>query len=805
MTTVDSTSRRPAAEPAWWFVLAVLGLAWLWLTRPWLFGGLTVPWDAEAHFRAQLGFLAHSIHEGRGITWNPWIFAGWPQISDPQSLIFVPVFFVLALLDPDPSAQAMDAAVFVQLGVGGLFLALWFRDRGWHPAAGVVAALSFAFGGSAAWRLQHTGQVMSFAMLPVVLFCVERMVARRSIWWGLWTGVAAGFLALGRDQIALLSLYYLTGHVLWEIFTHEKPVRHLGRTILPGLAVILGGLLVVAVPVTMTLLLAEHSNRPEIDFVGAGKGSLPPEALISTVIADLFGQGDQKVDYWGPPSPAFGYTDVYLAQNMGAVYAGAIPILTILVAGLGRGRLFAKEIGWQAIAAVFFVLYTIGWYTPAFRLFYDLMPGVDLYRRPADATFMIGFSIAVLGGWLTHRLLTEPRRPPSSVAVKLVQAAILIAVFAMLPIAFGLHADRLALVWKPLATSLVFAVLAALVLVAARAWVRDGSARGGALAAALLGLFTTVDLAWNNAPNESTAYPSATFDALNTGTRDPVVGFLKKKVAENDHGDRRDRVEMVGIGFHWPNLGMLHGLEHTLGYNPLRIAEYARATGAIDHVAIPEQKTFSALNPSYDSLLVDMLGLRWIAISVPIEQVDKTLRPGRLTEVAHFPAIPGIYPAPGRPETWIWENPRALPRVVLVDRPRTVDFGQILAEGRWPDGFDPRREVLLSHDGEGAVEGPMPAADAAATPPGRAEIVKYLNSEVAIDATMERAGFLVLFDAWHRWWQVEIDGRPAEILHADLLFRAVRVPEGRHRVRFTFHPFEGAWKDVPGLLRGFGD
>lgn len=800
MTDADARARRPG-EPALAVVLTVLALAWLWLTRPWLFGGLTVPWDAEAHFRAQLGFLAHSLHEGRGITWNPWIFTGWPQISDPQSLIFVPVFFVLALIDPDPSAQAMDAAVFVQLALGGLALALWFRDRGWHAGGGVVAALAFAFGGSAAWRLQHTGQVMSFALLPVVLFCVQRMVDRRSIWWGLWTGIAAGLLALGRDQIALLSLYYLTGHVLWEIFTHERPVRHLGATILPGLAVIVGGLLVVAVPVAMTLLLAEHSNRPEIDFIGAGKGSLPPEALISTVIADLFGQGDQKVDYWGPPSPAFGYTDVYLAQNMGAVYAGAIPILTILVAGIGRGRLFAKEIGWQTIAAVFFVLYTIGWYTPAFRVFYDLMPGVDLYRRPADATFMIGFSIAVLGGWLTHRLLTEPRRGPSPLGVEAVQVAILITVFAVLPIVFGLHADRLALVWKPLATSLAFSGLAGLVLVAARAFVRDGSSRGGAIAVGLLALFTTIDLAWNNAPNESTAYPSATFDALDTNTKDPVVAFLKKKVEENDHGARRDRVELVGIGFHWPNLGMLHELEHTLGYNPLRIAEYAQATGAIDHIAIPEQKTFSALNPSYDSLLDDMLGLRWIATSLPIEKIDRALKPGRLIEVAHFDAIPGIYPAPGRPETWIYENPRALPRVLLVDRARLVAFGEILAEGRWPDGFDPRREVLLAPDGDGAVEGRLDAAAAPSeTPPGRAEIVSYLNSEVVIDATMERAGWLVLNDAWHRWWQVEIDGKPADLKRANLLFRAVRVPEGRHRLRFTFHPFEGAWKDFPGLI-----
>ncbi|MCE1236620.1 MAG: YfhO family protein [Hyphomicrobiales bacterium] len=798
MNATERSARIGA--PDLWFVLVVLALAWVWLTRPWLFGGLTVPWDAEAHFRAQLGFLAHSIHEGRGIAWNPWIFAGWSQISDPQSLIFVPVFLILALVDPDPSAQAMDAAVFVQLAVGGLFLALWFRDRGWHAGGAVVAALAFAFGGSAAWRLQHTGQVATFAMLPVVLFCLDRMVARRSIWWGLWTGVAAGLLVMGRDQIALLSIYYLFGHALWEIFTRPRPLGHFAATILPGLAVIVGGLLVVAVPVAMTMLLVEHSNRPAIDFIGAGKGSLPPEALISAVIADLFGQGDQKVDYWGPPSPAFGYTDVYLAQNMGAVYAGAIPILTILLAGIGRGRLFAKEIGWQAIAAAFFVLYTVGWYTPAFHVFYDVMPGVKLYRRPADGAFLIGFAIAVLGGWLTHRLLTEPRPGPSSLPVKAIQATILAIVFAVLPIAFGLHADRLALVWKPLLTALAFAAAGGVVIVAARAFVRDGSPRGGAIAVALLGLFTAFDLSWNNAPNESTAYPTATFDALNTQTKDPVVAFLKAKVAENDHGVRRDRVELVGIGFHWPNIGMLHGLEHTLGYNPLRTAIYEAATGAIDHIAIPEQKTFTSLNPSYDALLDDMLGLRWIATSLPIEKIDHALKPGRLTEVAHFPAIPGIYPAPGRPETWIYENPRALPRVLLVDRARLIDQRMVLAEGRWPDGFDPTREVLVHLSGEGTWEGPTPAAEPTATPPGKAEIVRYLNTEVAIDVDMERPGFLVLNDAWHRWWKVEIDGAPTDLYRANLLFRTLRVPAGRHRVRFTFRPFEGVWRDFPILL-----
>lgn len=774
--------------------LAVVGIAWVVLTRPWLFGGLTVPWDAEAHFRAQLAFLAHAIHGHEGITWNPYVFSGWAQIADPQSLIFVPAFVLLALFVPDPGAVAMDATVFAQLGLGAIALLLWFRDRGWHAAGGTVAALAFAFGGSAAWRLQHTGQVMSFALLPIVMLFMQRMIDRRSIGWGLATGIAAGFLALGRDQIALLGLYFLFGMALVEILAPADRLSRLGRTLLPGLATVVGGLVVVTVPVVMTLILAEHSNRPAIDFIGAGKGSLHPASLITAVIADLFGQGDQSVDYWGPPSAAFHVTDIFLAQNMGAIYAGAIPAMAILVYGLGRGLLLERGIRYHAAAAIVFVLYALGWYTPAFRFFYDHLPGVALYRRPADATFLIGFSLAVLGGWLTHRRITGGLAP-AGLATRMVQGVLLVAVFVALPIAFGLHADRLALIWKPLITATVFSALALAVLAfAAELGGPRATARGSFVAIALVGAFTTADLAWNNAPNESTAYPTATFDALDRHTRDPVVPFLEKVTADNARSDRRDRVELVGIGFHWPNLGMVHGLENTLGYNPLRFAFYAKATGAIDHVAVPEQKVFSALEPSYDSLLVDMLGLRWIATGAPVNTIDKTLAPGRLIEVARFPAIPGIYPAPGRPQTWIYENPRALPRVLFVDAARPADFDAIIDSGRWPEGFDPRRQVLLPPEAlpAGAVTPPSEASG----PAGRATIAAYHNVTVDIDVDAARPGWLVLNDIWHKWWQVEVDGRLAEIVRADVLFRAVRLDAGPHRVHFAFHPFKGAWEDV---------
>ena len=62
------------------------------LALPWLSGKYTVPWDAKAHFQPQFAFLAHALHDGQSPFWTPNVFAGTPQIADPQSLIFSPFF-----------------------------------------------------------------------------------------------------------------------------------------------------------------------------------------------------------------------------------------------------------------------------------------------------------------------------------------------------------------------------------------------------------------------------------------------------------------------------------------------------------------------------------------------------------------------------------------------------------------------------------------------------------------------------------------------------------------------------------------
>jgi hypothetical protein len=760
------------------YALAFLILAW-----PWLSGAVTIPWDAKSQFQPELQFLARALHTGQSPFWTPNVFAGWPQIADPQSLIFSPLHLLLAAFDSAPSFRAADAVVFAALFLGGLGIILFFRDRGWHAGGALVAALAFAFGGAAASRIQHIGEVLSLCYLPLAMWSLARALERSSWRYGLLAGIFGGLIAAGRDQVALLSLYLLAGMVIAHWVGANARVR-LRASVKPIAAVAVAGVVVAAVPVLLTFLLAESSNRPGFDFASAGRGSLHAAHLLTLAFADLFGAADPAVPYWGPPSFAWGSTDLFLAQNMGQLYLGALPLVAIVALGLARGLLWARDIRFFTIAAAIAILYGLGWYTPAFRAFYELLPGVTLYRRPADAAFLIGALLAVLGGYLVHCWLAGicKRATRAQWTITLgIAAAIVAAAFAA-----AVHADKLGVIVKPILTGVVFAAAALIILPLARRLRRWPLA-----AAALVAAFTAADLAWNNAPNESSGLPPAVYDALRVDTKNETIALLKTKLAERLAPDRRGRIELIGIAYPWPNIGLIHNFDDVFGQNPLRLQTFAEATGVGDTVATPEQRTFSPLYPSYRSAFADLFGVRLIATGVPVERIDVSLKPGDLTFIARTA------------DAYIYENPRALPRAFLVEAWQRADFAELIRDG-WP-GVDPRRVVLL----EDAPAAPLPRPEgerggvrgAPTEPVGTARIVRYANTEVTIETDSPSAALLVLTDVWHPWWRVEVDGTRTEVLKADVLFRAVAVPAGRHTVRFTFRPFAGA---VAELMHKFG-
>jgi hypothetical protein len=767
----DSSLPRARSWP-FWPVAGLLCLGWLMFVWPWLSGRLTIPWDAKAHFYPQLVFLADALAQKSGFSWNPFVFSGQTQIADPQSLIFSPPHQLLARLSPAPGFVATDMISFGMLLAGAVAVLLYFRDRNWHPAGALVAALAFAFGGSAAWRIQHTGQILSLAYFPIVLLLVDRALLRSSLAYGALAGLVGAFLALGRDQVAGLSGLVLIGYALSHIAAGEDWRARARAAQPPAVAAILVGLLVLAVPLTMTAISANLSNRSYIDYEGAARGSYHPANLITAFLANIFGTNGDLKDFWGAPSPYWPPLDLYVARNMGNIYSGALVALAI-VFGAAGGGLWKRGARFFGLALLVLLLYTLGRYTPFFRLAYSAIPGVDFFRRPADGTFLIGALAAYAAGHVVHVVASGE----THFVTRAGRIALSVSLAALLSgVALALARGRLGYAWPMILEGAGW--LAAAMAVAV--FTRRIAAQRPLAAAALLGLFLSVDLIRNNGPNDSTALPPQMYENLRPGGQDATMTALKSLVAGTSAPDRMDRIEIAAIDFHSPNASMVHKLSNTLGYNPLRDSLYTAAVGAGDTVALADQRGFPPLFPSYASPLANLLGLRFIATGVPLKDLDKALPEGALREVAKTA------------NATIFENPNALPRVMIVPRAEVVQFETILASGRWPRS-DFQDTVLLEEMPPGAVMGDKR---------GSARILRYTNTEVLIEADAPEGGFLVLNDLWHPWWYGYINDDITEVRRANLMFRAVTLPPGRHSVRFTFRPLRGMFASLTDVLSG---
>ncbi len=756
--------------------LLILVLSWAALISPWLTGMNTIPYDAKAHFQAQIQFLAQAIHNGDTPFWTPNVFGGSPQIADPQSMIFSPTI-LLALFNSNPSFMAVDLMMFTYILVGAIGIMLFFKDRGWHSTGAIVAALGFGFGASASSRIQHFGQIHSLGLFALTLWLLARSLQRRSVFWGILSGLMAGLMVVEPDQVAFLGVIFLGGYVIYELLSAPNIKSAFLGSIKPLMAGSISAALLAGIPIILTYLFVESSNRPMIEFSKVIGGSLHPASFLTMIVGDFYGAIDQTVNYWGPGSQSWADKNMYLAQNMGQLYIGALPITALLAFGLFTGDILRREIRYFTIALVVSIIYAIGRFTPIFYLFYEYVPGVDLFRRPADATFMIGVFTGILGGYCVHRQATAQYKINyKPIFIGIAALLFLLGLCLWLSINQGHFLEAI----KPLKLSAFFIITALLGLL----FMRNRTAKlHPLLMSALAAIFMCADMSINQGPNESTALPPKQFEALDPKGANETVQFIKAQLRKNARPDRRDRIEIVGLGFHWPNVALVQGFESTLGYNPLRNAEFAKATGASDTVVVPKDREFTPLFPSYRSLMADMLGLRLIICGIPIEQVDNTLKSRDLILLGRTK------------EGYVYENPRALPRVMFASNYQIADFDELQKTGQWPQ-FNPRQTVLLEAAPDGIATQNTKLANAQAT------IVEYRNGRIEITSTSDQAGFLVLNDSYHPWWYVSVDDAPAEMLKANVIFRAVAVPAGKHKIVFEFRPLTGATEEIRDKIEG---
>ncbi len=754
-TAGKAVAKRAGSVPdvAWFALWATAVVALLFIeafTRGWVFGQPQMldayhPWRAalpaawEPRPGSPLGdvpmlvypFLAFTrerLLDGDLPLWTASLNAGQPFLAAYQAAVFSPLTWT-ALLVPLP--QATVAIAVLRLLVGGVGLFVFVRGLGLSRGAAIVAGTANLMNTYIANWLEHPpGGVPPW--LPWMLHAATRAAdGRRYGPAGLALATALVLLG-GHPHTGLFCAAFAAAWGIAAAAAHaDRGVRWRRLVAVTG-ALALGAALAAIQVVPFVEYLLHSRGYSWRQFTGLNPLAAPASTMIAALVPRFLGEHTAGT-YAGALN--------YLEQTM---YAG-IPVLILAAVGLAAPRRDWRAVFFAAtgVAATLAVYGAPGVIDVISAL--PLVKGATLTRIPIVA-ITSAIVVAAFGVDALARSANDAARRRIVIAAGGASLAIAAAILVALATqrSFLLRTMLEHETWR---WSLWAMLLAAAAVVAVGAFARRDATRQPVIAA--LAALVALDL----------FVAARGFHPLQPAERVyPAIAEITR--LRGEPGPFR----VVGAkGALMPNSALVYGVQDIRAYDGLGVRWYADMLDvALTWAQAHQQHELH----SAESRVLDLLGVRYLLAP-----------PGFAVDPAHWDRVPAT-------ATPLYRNRREAPRAFLADA-YVVATGNDARRRLRDGGTDVRREVVLAAE---PAPADRPERAAAADAIGTARIAAYDHERVTVDTDAPGRRLLVLSDTWFPGWRVTVDGRTAAIARANVAFRAVPVPPGRHRLVFEYAP-----------------
>jgi hypothetical protein len=677
--------------------------------------------NGELPGRALIGQL---IRHGQMPVWTNQLCSGLPLAGAPADPIGLGAFALL------PPAAALDLLVIVLLLVAAHGAYGLARRFGADRAGAVLAGIAFAGSGYIACQLKHLAIVSTIVWLPVGLLLIDRALAadagtdgkaptraRRALWMAVFGLVFAEQALSGFPQSVYICALVYGSFTLFRAMADRR--RHgsfsVWLSLLAGLgaATLLGAAAGAAALLPLSKL-GDVSDRAEaLGWIWSTRLAYWPTNLATFLWPYVNGDISNNT-YIGPP---FFWEDY-----------GYVGLATALLAMYGIRERRRPVVMFLIVMTILAYLFVLGAATPVFRVAYELLPGMKLFRFPTRFLIVVELGLALLGAVGLTRLradLAQRWKAPSRVPDLIVLAICLVTALDLF-----VHQPR----QNP--------------MVPARDWL---------------------------------AAPRAV-DVIRADSAQPRT-FTPR------HRDVHRQAFMLAHG--WANVEPYFELRDVLepntggGFWNIPSADCYAGISARWYVDVwgdhnREQSLMSILAaPDFET--------RTLRVHPALPKILKTF--GVTHVLSRFPQQGAALTLVSHDGQGYVYRVDGAARVRFVRAARHVTADQETARRLLDFSFDPDREILL-YGAPDSVHptvdevGEVPANAAA----GRAVVTHEDTRELVIDAEAPENGFLLLADTFYPGWTARVDGAPTPIYRANHSVRGIQLPKGRHEVRFTYEP-----------------
>ncbi|MGB9366372.1 MAG: hypothetical protein WCE79_10200 [Xanthobacteraceae bacterium] len=138
-------------------------------------------------------------------------------------------------------------------------------------------------------------------------------------------------------------------------------------------------------------------------------------------------------------------------------------------------------------------------------------------------------------------------------------------------------------------------------------------------------------------------------------------------------------------------------------------------------------------------------------------------------------------------EALVYEIPNALPRAAVFRSIEVMPDDAVLGRLKDPS-FNPLERAVVSRESVTAGVNLLALIEATPAAPSAAKILRHQSQHVSIEAETPVPALLVLNDTNYPGWRAYVNGRPADVLNANFLFRGVLLSPGKSIVEFKYEP-----------------